>query len=73
MHNICSCIYRYADLQFLEQEGARLLIEFWMAADNFCSHLQEQEGNYDSIQAQTDAMVLYDKYVVQLPMICSEA
>ncbi|XP_014670762.1 PREDICTED: A-kinase anchor protein 10, mitochondrial-like [Priapulus caudatus] len=49
-------------MEFMEQENAMLLIEFWMATDNFCRHLQEQDGNYDSMQAQADAMVLYEKY-----------
>ena len=45
-------------LQFMEQEGARHLMQFWMAADNFQQQLIQQEGTYDGMQAQNDAMIL---------------
>lgn len=48
-------------MEFIEQEDGMVLLEFWMAIDNFHRHLQEHE-NIDSAQAQNDAMVLYDKY-----------
>jgi len=46
----------------LEQEGLSYLLQFVIAADNFEDMLRKQE-NYNGVQAQGDAMVLYDKYV----------
>ena len=54
---------RMVVLQFMEQEGARHLMQFWMAADNFQQQLIQQEGTYDGMQAQSDAMILYDRWV----------
>ena len=48
-------------LQYLEQEGAVHLLQFWLAADNFQKHLLSQQGQYDGMEAQSDAMVLYDQ------------
>lgn len=48
-------------MEFMEQEGHRHLLEFWMMADNFSRQLTNQES-YNATQAQDDAMVLYDKY-----------
>ncbi|XP_050410189.1 A-kinase anchor protein 10, mitochondrial isoform X2 [Patella vulgata] len=48
--------------EFLEQEDASHLLQFWMAVDNFQQHLASQQGKYDGMQAQSDAMVFYDKY-----------
>ena len=47
----------------MEQEGLSHLLQFLVAADNFEELLAGQE-TYDSVQAQDDAMVLYDKYVI---------
>lgn len=47
-------------LQFMEQEGVRHLVDFLLMADNFQKHLLSQE-KYDGMQAQTDAMVIYEK------------
>lgn len=47
-------------MEFLEQEDKRVLLEFWLAATNF--QQQQQKGGYDPIEAQNDAVVLYDKY-----------
>jgi A-kinase anchor protein 10 len=47
----------------MEQEGLSHLLQFVIAADNF-EHLLISQSNYDGLQAQDDAMVLYDKYVV---------
>ena len=44
----------------MEQENLSHLLQFLLAADNFEELLAGQE-NYDSQQAQDDAMVLYDK------------
>lgn len=49
-------------MEFLEQENHRALLEFWLAATNFQQQLQEQKEFFDPIEAQNDAVVLYDKY-----------
>lgn len=49
-------------MEFMEQEEKRNLLEFWLTTDNFRQHLTSQKGEYDALQAQDDAMVLYDKY-----------
>ena len=50
----------------MEQENQQLLVDFWMAATNFRSQMQESEkstsNEFDAVTAQTDAMVLYDKF-----------
>lgn len=48
-------------MEYLEQEGLSHLLHFVIAADNFERMLSQQE-TYDGLQAQDDAMVLYDKY-----------
>lgn len=50
-------------MEFLEQEGCTSYLEFWIAASNFQQQYQNASKNYDPMQAQEDAMVLYDKYV----------
>ncbi|XP_075221188.1 A-kinase anchoring protein pkaap [Lycorma delicatula] len=49
-------------IEFLEQEGCQQIIEFWLAATNFESHFS-QNTNTDPLQAQNDAIVIYDKYL----------
>ncbi|GIY11182.1 a-kinase anchor protein 10, mitochondrial [Caerostris extrusa] len=49
-------------MEFMEQEGVRHLVDFLLTADNFRKQLIAKQGQYDGMQAQTDAMVLYDKY-----------
>lgn len=49
-------------MEFLEQENNRSLLEFWLAATNFQQQLQDQKEFFDPIEAQNDAVVLYDKY-----------
>ncbi|KAK5644692.1 hypothetical protein RI129_005992 [Pyrocoelia pectoralis] len=49
-------------MEFLEQENSRNLLEFWIAASNFQLQLNEQKEFFDPIEAQSDAVVLYDKY-----------
>ncbi|XP_046389808.1 A-kinase anchor protein 10, mitochondrial isoform X2 [Ischnura elegans] len=50
-------------MEFLEQEGKQgLLLEFWLAANNFQLQLAEQNGCYNPDEAQDDAIILYDKY-----------
>ncbi|XP_060578196.1 A-kinase anchor protein 10, mitochondrial-like isoform X2 [Ruditapes philippinarum] len=48
-------------MEYMEQEGLSHLLQFVIAADNF-EHLLISQSNYDGLQAQDDAMVLYDKY-----------
>lgn len=49
-------------MEFLEQENHRSLLEFWIAATNFQQQLHDQKEFFDPIEAQNDAVVLYDKY-----------
>ncbi|XP_067671793.1 A-kinase anchor protein 10, mitochondrial-like [Haliotis asinina] len=49
-------------MEFLDTEDACHLLQFWLAADNFQQHLASQGTKYNGLQAQDDAMVLYDKY-----------
>lgn len=49
-------------MEFLEQEHSSNLLEFWIAATNLQQHLQTQKEFFDPFEAQTDAVVLYDKY-----------
>lgn len=52
----------YGDcFQYMEQEGGSDLLQFWLATDNFQQHLLSCDGHYDGMQAQSDAMVIYDK------------
>ncbi|XP_028146837.1 A-kinase anchor protein 10, mitochondrial [Diabrotica virgifera virgifera] len=49
-------------MEYLEQENQRSLLEFWIAASNFQQQLHDQKDFFDHVEAQTDAVVLYDKY-----------
>ncbi|KDR13154.1 hypothetical protein L798_11338, partial [Zootermopsis nevadensis] len=49
-------------MEYMEQEGNQSLVQFWLAAVNFEQHLKDKKGDYDSVEAQNDAIVLYDKY-----------
>ncbi|KAL3856182.1 hypothetical protein ACJMK2_010964 [Sinanodonta woodiana] len=49
-------------MEYMEQEQASYLLQFFLAAENFQQHLLAQGTGYDGMQAQADAMVLYDKY-----------
>ncbi|RZC41698.1 RGS domain containing protein [Asbolus verrucosus] len=49
-------------MEFLEQENSRSLLEFWIAATNLQQQLHDQKEFFDPIEAQNDAVVLYDKY-----------
>lgn len=55
-----TCFFVFV-FQFMEQEGQRALLEFWLAAHNFSSQLQEGGSKIDIEQAQSDAIVLYEK------------
>ena len=48
-------------IQFMEREDAMNLLQCWLELDSFQQQLSTQHGLYDTQQAQTDAMVIYDK------------
>ncbi len=45
----------------MEQEGVGKLLQCFLAMHNFQQQLTEQYGKYDETEAQSDAMVIYDK------------
>ncbi|RUS73926.1 hypothetical protein EGW08_018316, partial [Elysia chlorotica] len=49
-------------MEYMEQDGGSDLMQVWLCASNFQQQLQATRGSYDPVQAQTDAMVIYDKY-----------
>nr|CAD7405567.1 unnamed protein product [Timema poppensis] len=49
-------------MEFIEQEGHHSLLEFWLAAVNFRQQLLNKVDDYDPMEAQNDAMILYDKF-----------
>ncbi|XP_033118787.1 A-kinase anchor protein 10, mitochondrial-like [Anneissia japonica] len=49
-------------MEYMEQEKCLNLLQFYLAADNFQQQLLTEQGQYDGMEAQSDAMVLYDKY-----------
>lgn len=48
-------------MEFLEQEHHREYLDFWISATNFKKQFENPE-TYNKEQAQTDALVLYEKY-----------
>uniref|UniRef100_A0A673Z7K4 A-kinase anchoring protein 10 n=1 Tax=Salmo trutta TaxID=8032 RepID=A0A673Z7K4_SALTR len=48
--------------EYMEKEDAVNVLQFWLAADNFQDQLAAKAGQYDGLEAQNDAMILYDKY-----------
>lgn len=48
-------------VQFVEQENASAMMQFWMAVDNFQTQLEAENSNYSTSDAQTDAMILYER------------
>lgn len=48
----------------MEKEDAVNILQFWLATDNFQSQLAAKKGQYDGQEAQNDAMILYDKWVL---------
>lgn len=60
LHDIlCNESILFYFMEFLEQEEARNFLEFWLSAVGFKRNLTE---HYDKQQAQSDALVLYEKY-----------
>lgn len=51
----------YERFQFLDRVGDKRLLEFYIATDSFKQDLLSRENSYDPIQAQEDAMVIYDR------------
>lgn len=49
-------------MEYLEQENCRYLLDFWVTATNFQQQLHDQKEFFDPVEAQNDAVVLYDKY-----------
>jgi len=45
----------------MEREDAMNLLQCWLELDSFQQQLASQQGHYDIQQAQSDAMVIYDK------------
>ncbi|XP_015603187.1 A-kinase anchor protein 10, mitochondrial [Cephus cinctus] len=49
-------------MEFMELENKRELLDFWMAAVNYKQNLLEKDGTTDPLEAETDALIIYDKY-----------
>ncbi|XP_055680833.1 A-kinase anchor protein 10, mitochondrial [Lutzomyia longipalpis] len=49
-------------LEFLEQENMRDYLDFWVSATNFRRQFAESGDRMVHAEAQSDAMVLYEKY-----------
>ncbi|XP_076762130.1 A-kinase anchoring protein pkaap [Xylocopa sonorina] len=49
-------------MEFMELENKRELLDFWMSAMSYKQNLLEKEAGADPEEAQTDALIIYDKY-----------
>ncbi|OXU24781.1 hypothetical protein TSAR_009602 [Trichomalopsis sarcophagae] len=49
-------------MEFMEIENKRELLDFWMTAMNYKQNLLEKGDLTDPTEAQTDALIIYDKY-----------
>ena len=49
-------------MEFMELENKRKLLDFWMSAINYKQNLLEKKDAADPEEAQTDALIIYDKY-----------
>lgn len=45
----------------MELENKRELLDFWMSVVNYKQNLLEEGDIADSMEAQTDALIIYDK------------
>ena len=45
----------------MEQEGGSDLMQLWLAAGNFQMQMTSAGGKHDWEQAQSDAMVIYER------------
>lgn len=65
MQDVLSCDSAlFYFMEFLEQESQRHYLDFWLAAINFRKLLSanDEADDSDVAQAQSDALVLYEKY-----------
>ncbi|KAG7203317.1 hypothetical protein KM043_010405 [Ampulex compressa] len=49
-------------MEFMELENKRELLDFWMSAISYKQNLLEKKQATDPEEAQTDALIIYDKY-----------
>ncbi|KAJ8681225.1 hypothetical protein QAD02_017012 [Eretmocerus hayati] len=49
-------------MEFMELENKRELLDFWMTTMNYKQNLSEERNSADSADAQTDALIIYEKY-----------
>ncbi|XP_066587356.1 A-kinase anchor protein 10, mitochondrial isoform X1 [Prorops nasuta] len=49
-------------MEFMELENRRELVDFWMSAINYKQNLMEKGDLNDSAEAQSDAVIIYDKF-----------
>ncbi|XP_017757608.1 PREDICTED: A-kinase anchor protein 10, mitochondrial [Eufriesea mexicana] len=49
-------------MEFMELENKRELLDFWMSAMSYKQNLLEKKDAADPEEAQTDALIIYDKY-----------
>lgn len=49
-------------MEFMEVENKRELLDFWMSAISYKQNLLEKKNGIDPEEAQTDALIIYDKY-----------
>lgn len=47
----------------MEQENKRGLLDFWMSAVTYKQNLLKKDGTVDPLEAQSDALVIYEKFV----------
>lgn len=50
----------------MELENKRELLDFWMSAMSYKQNLLEKKNGIDPEEAQTDALIIYDKYFFQI-------
>ena len=53
-------------LQFMEQESASTLLQFWLTAENFYNHLSSPEHTPNIEEDTRDAIAIYDRFRVQI-------
>ncbi|XP_011644417.1 A-kinase anchor protein 10, mitochondrial [Pogonomyrmex barbatus] len=49
-------------MEFMELENKRELLDFWMSAINYKQNLLEKKGEANPEEAQSDAVIIYEKY-----------
>ncbi|XP_033226118.1 A-kinase anchor protein 10, mitochondrial [Belonocnema kinseyi] len=49
-------------MEFMEIENKRNLLDFWMSVMNYKQNLIEKGASADPCEAQTDAVIIYEKY-----------